>query len=324
MTDRTLEGAFYSYIYGEELAHPEWNRRMLEFYVEHFADSQHVLDVGCGQGQFIELMGAQGIKASGIDSDVQMVTVCQEKGLDVVNADLFDYLREQKEQFDGLFSSNVIEHLTIQDALRFFEMAFAALRPGGVLLVATPNPESLIVHLHEFWRDATHVRLYSRSLLEFLLFWAGFRDIQSGENSRTEWEPPAELQAVPKLLENLTSWERCSRPGGSTFLESVIEPKVPERERMGWRRLALLLRRRLARFVVQTLLFEEFAAIEAAVAEINVHTLALEKLEAALETVSGTSRQMGQALYEAQTRVLTIPREVFAKGVKPRAARVSK
>ena len=317
MSDKMLEGAFYSYMCNEELAHPGWNRQVLEFYVQHFAGSQHVLDVGCGEGQFIELIGEQGGIASGVDCDTQMVTICQEKGLDVVEADLFDYLREQGGQFDGVFSSNVIEHLTAQDALRFFRLAYEALRPGGVLLVATPNPESLIVHLYEFWRDATHIRLYNRSLLEFLLSWAGFDHIESGENPRTHWDPSPELQAVPGLLENLAAWDRPSQPGIGTATEFVLEPQIPKRERTGWRRVAFPLRRRLAQFMVRTVMFEEFAEIEASLAEIVARINRLAVALSKLETASASSRRVSHTLYQSHSSLLTVPREVFAKGIKP-------
>ena len=86
------------------------------------------------------------------------------------------------------------------DALRLLKLAYDALLPGGTLLLATENPESLIVQLCEFWRDATHVRLYHRSLLEFLLSFAGFGQIRSGENPAAAWDLPQNLAAVPDVL----------------------------------------------------------------------------------------------------------------------------
>ncbi len=310
MADKMLEGAFYAYMYSMAQADPEWNRYVLQFYVPYFTQCQHVLDVGCGEGQFIELLRARGVKASGVDSDSQMVKTCQAKGLDVVEADLFDYLGEQKGQFDGVFNSNVLEHFSIQDALRFLRVAFDTLRPGGILLVATPNPESLIVHLHEFWRDATHVRLYNRFLLEFLLSWAGFCNIQGGENPRTIWTPPAELQEVPKLLGNLPSGERFSQMGAGTVFEPQGRPKVAGRERPLWRRLLFPLRRRLAQFLTRTILFEEFALLNDRLIAVSEHATALEAMSTAMQKV-------GHALYQSQSNLLAVPREIFAKGATP-------
>jgi len=308
-----LESKFYEYMYSLGEADEDWSRKVLQFYVPHFAHCRHVLDVGCGNGQLIELLTASGVEAVGIDLDTQMVESCREKGLQVVKADLFDYLPQQRGQFDGIVSSNVIEHFSVQDALRFLQLAFDALRPGGVLLVATPNPESLIVHLHEFWRDVTHVRLYNRSLLEFLLSWCGFRDIQSGGNPRTAWTPPDELRGVPKLLEDLPL-EEPRQPGSGTILEAGTTSKDAERQRPLWRRVAFFFRRRLARFLARTVLYEEFSAIERALIE-------LAGLETDLRTVTVTSQQVGRALYQSQSKLLTVPREVFAVGSKPSSGR---
>lgn len=308
MADEMLEGAFYHHMYKDQQASRDWNRHVLEFYVQQFKQGQRVLDVGCGEGQFLEAATAQGISAQGVDCDTRMVSVSRQKGLDVVEDDLFHYLAGHKEQFDGVFSSNLIEHLTVQDALRFLQSAFQVLRPGGTLLVATPNPESLIVHLYEFWRDMTHVRLYSRPLLEFLLFWAGFRDIESGGNPRTVWEPSADVQAVPELLESLTSCEK------SLQLDSVIDPQIPKQERSGWQRLVLAVRRRVARFLAQTIMFEEFAAVEAALGKVGSE---FGGLATHLRTLSATTQQVGHALYQSHAKPLTAPREIFSRGVKP-------
>jgi len=296
-----LEGTFYEYMHYLGQADEDWQREVLEFYVPHFAHCQRVLDVGCGHGQFIEILNTRGGTAEGIDLDARMVRICREKGLDVVRTDVFKHLPQQRGRFDGIFSSNVIEHLSAEDALRFVQMAFEALPPGGVFLIATPNPESLIVHLHEFWRDATHVRLYSRFLLEFLLSWAGFGDVHSGSNPKTIWTPSPALQAVPKLLEELSSRRESSHRGMA--LSGVSELTADKRKRPFWRRLAFSLRRRLARFLAQTVLFEEFAALFEEFAALSKELTALQRID--------------RALYESQSDLLTAPREIFAKGIKP-------
>jgi len=285
-----LEGRFYEYMHRLGQADEDWNREALEFYVPFFVHCHRVLDVGCGQGQFIELLKAEGVSATGIDADERMVGVCRRKGLDVAKADLFDYLPQQKKQFDGIFSSNLIEHLSAQDAIRFVRMAFGALVSGGIVLISTPNPRSLIVHLNEFWRDATHVRLYSRSLLEFLCAWAGFEDIQSGENPRTIWTPSPALQAVPELLDSLSSQERLR------LWNAVAEKTRDAHQRPPLRRLIFSLRRRLARFLAQTVLFEEFDALADAVV---------------------TLWRVEQALYESISHPLLAAREIYVKGIKP-------
>lgn len=305
---RTLEGEFYQYMHSLGQVDAEANRRTLEFYVSYFAHCQHVLDVGCGEGQFIEALLAQGIKASGVDADAQMCRACRVKGLDIVEADLFHYLPQHKDGFDGILGSNVIEHFSMQDTLRFVGAAFDALRPGGILLLATPNPESLIVHLYEFWRDATHTRLYNRSLLEFLLLWTGFRQIQSGENPMTAWPPPPELQNVPRLLQDLPRW------GGIPPLVGEARPMPEQRDLSLPRRMAHSLRRRLVQLLMHTAFFQEYRALTSHVASL---TIELNKLGHQLAVWNDTAKQVGSALYQSQSRVLAAPREIFALGLKP-------
>jgi SAM-dependent methyltransferase len=310
-TGRCLAGEFYECMRGLGEIDAAANQLALKFYVPYFARCKHVLDVGCGEGQFIEELTAQGIRASGVDADPVMVQKCHERGLSVAEADLFDYLPQHPGQFDGVFCSNLIEHLAMPDVLRFLELARAALQPGGVMLIATPNAESLVVHLYEFWRDATHVRLYNRPLLEFLLSWAGLRSIQSGENPTTTWTPPAELQSVPNVLEHLS-------PGRDLPPEKGETQAAPDSsKRPSWRRVISSLRRRMGRFLARTILFEEFDTL---FEEFDLINSRMAILEANLATWKTAAQQVCLALYNSQSSFLAAPREVFALGINPASA----
>ncbi len=325
----SMEGEFYHYLRAAGHCTREWNQQILGFYAPYFAGCERILDVGCGEGQFLAMMRGEGHQVVGIDSDAHMVATCREQGLDVVEADLFDYLSRSSGQFDGIFCSNVIEHLPSEDAERLAKMAFEALRPGGLLLIATPNPESAIVHMHEFWRDATHVRLYNRPLLEFLLLRAGFRDVASAENPRTIWEPPPmeilRLVEESRLREETTprSAPRPTRPASLSEVAaggSIWNPPVRQ-QRSGLRMLFFSLRRRLAGFVARTLLFEELSYIETRlVAMQEGFSDELSGMETRLSGVEERLNQAGLLASELATRwreFLSRPREVFAVGIKP-------
>jgi SAM-dependent methyltransferase len=286
-----LEGEFYDYMHHLGQIDAGWNREVLAFYVPWFIRCRQVLDVGCGDGQFIELLQAEGVKATGIDFDARMVQACQEKGLDVVQADLFDYLTQQEAQFDGIFSSNLIEHLSGGDALRFIRVACQALAPAGLLVVTTPNPESLIVHLYEFWRDATHVRPYNRPLLEFLFHTAGLEEIASGENPRTTWTLSPAMEQVSRSLDETSSLPETNQ--GDLAWPRMPQPTIDLSAPL-LRRLRFSLRRRLARFLAQTVLFEEFSSLNDAV------------------------RQLSYAQSDVQSTLFLKPREIFVRGVRPR------
>jgi len=259
-----LEGEFYEFIYRIAEADPEWNRKVLAFYVPFFSGCRRVLDLGCGRGEFLDLLRENGIAGIGVDIDSEMIRACESKGLNVVKADLFEYLDHIYEDFDGIFCSNVIEHMDVGRVLHLFRLAYRALRPGGIFLVATPNPESLIVHLYEFWRDPTHVRMYNLPLLMFMMDYVGFRNISGGENPETQW--------VPSWHSN---WEvglnirfQVSSPSTDRFQQSMspysrvnlLDISAMSRNRGKIRRLIYLLRRQVARFLVRVL-FEEFFVI---------------------------------------------------------------
>lgn len=306
--DQQIESDFYTHMHQLDQIDDDWSREVLEFYVPHFERCRRVLDVGCGEGHFIELLNATGIKAIGIDLDSEMVRTCHLKDLEAVQANLFDYLPQHIAAFDGVFSSNVIEHLCATDASRFAKLAWESLSPGGVFVVATPNPASLIVHLHEFWRDPTHVRLYTAPLLEFILSRCGFDRVHSAENPRTRWTPLPAFSDIPHVLRDLSPWEEHT--GGVLAMQRQPAPSEETKQRPFWRRLTSGLRRRIARILAETVLFEEFETVDDMLLDLGAVLLETRQQVELLQ-------QVDRALYYSLDTVLTAPREVYAKGAKP-------
>jgi SAM-dependent methyltransferase len=126
-------------------------------YLPLLRDAGTVLDVGCGRGELLELLGEAGVEASGIDLDPGMVAHCRAKGLDRVTvADADSYLAALPTQSLGaVVALQVIEHLPYAALLAFLRTARRALRPGGRLIVETVNPHSPQALKH-FWIDPTH------------------------------------------------------------------------------------------------------------------------------------------------------------------------
>ena len=183
-----LEHRYYSYLRNQGYATTDALLGVLRAYLPYFAGKDRVLDIGCGHGEFLQLLVEAGHEAVGVDIDPAMVAACSAQGLTAYEADVLDWLPTQANSFDAIFSSNVVEHLDAKTVQQLIDGAYQALRPGGLLLIGTPNPESLIVQFYEFWRDPTHVRLYSRQLLEFFFADAGFDQIQNGNNAAAAWE----------------------------------------------------------------------------------------------------------------------------------------
>ena len=149
-------------------------RRIQGPLVRFFRDSSPVLDIGCGRGVFLELLSEAGIEAFGIDHSEEALAKCREKGFIVRREDARSYLSAEPGRFGGIFCSHVIEHMGYEDALAFMGLCHRALRPGGILLLVTPNPEDICIMSDIFWLDPTHIRPYPRLLLQTMLESAGF------------------------------------------------------------------------------------------------------------------------------------------------------
>ncbi len=116
-----------------------------------------VLDIGCGRGEMLELLGAHGVEVAGIDIDPEMVEHCRAKGVDRVQvADAVGYLEvAQAGSLGAVFAAQVIEHLPYPSLLRCLRASRRALMPGGLLVVETVNPHAPQALKH-FWIDPTH------------------------------------------------------------------------------------------------------------------------------------------------------------------------
>lgn len=187
----------YGYL---ELEH--YHRGTREEILERFAPHlrylegrQRVLDLGCGRGEVLELLREKGIGGLGLDNNEQMVAVCRDKGLEAVQADLFDYLEEaEPATFDGVISLHVIEHLPVDSLDRLARLAWRALAPGGVVLLETPNPLSVVVAARNFWIDPTHRRPVHPESLKLLLELAGFEEVE-----RLDLHPFTDTERLPEI-----------------------------------------------------------------------------------------------------------------------------
>ncbi len=137
----------------------EFIRERQRVYVDVLDGRQPVLDVGCGRGEFLELLRAAGIPAKGIDIDRGMVDRCRAKGLDVEHADAVEYVAAlPNESLGGIFAAQVIEHLQYEHLVSLFRLGREKLQPDAVMIAETVNPHS-IQAFKTFWLDPTHETL---------------------------------------------------------------------------------------------------------------------------------------------------------------------
>jgi len=148
-------------------------------YFERNSVNFPVLDLGCGRGEFLELLKEQSIMGIGVDSNPEMVLVCREHGLDVWQDDLLAFLKSQpSESLSGVFSSQVAEHLPPDTLLQTIEAAHSRLKAGGTLLLETVNVGSAFSFLQIYTRDLTHRTPLHPETLQFLLTASGFQNVK--------------------------------------------------------------------------------------------------------------------------------------------------
>jgi 2-polyprenyl-3-methyl-5-hydroxy-6-metoxy-1,4-benzoquinol methylase len=176
----------------------EYVRKGQRFYLPYFTGRRAVLDIGCGRGEFLELMREAGVAARGIDLSRESVDLCRFKGLQADVADLFGYLADLPEaSLDGIFSAQVVEHLPPERLPEMIRLAASRLERGGVLAIETPNPECLAIFASHFYLDPTHTRPVPHALLAFYLEEYGMGGIEVHRLSPASESMPA-LAGLPE------------------------------------------------------------------------------------------------------------------------------
>ncbi len=157
----------------------EYVRSNFAAYLPLFAGRPNIVDLGCGRGEFLELLAENGIAATGVDGDPESVGMCLAKNLNAVEADLFAWLEAQPDHsLDGVFCGQVIEHLPPPLVPRLFNLCAAKSRPGAIAVFETPNPECLAIFASHFYLDPTHQRPVPSALAAFYLQEAGYGSLE--------------------------------------------------------------------------------------------------------------------------------------------------
>jgi O-antigen chain-terminating methyltransferase len=166
-------------------------RERLASYLPLFEGCAPVADLGCGRGEFLELLAAQGIAARGVESNAHVAQACRARGLDVLHGDLVAFLRGTADgALGGVFAAQVAEHLPPAVLQLMLREAHRCLRPGGVLVLETVNPRSVIALLEGYNRDLTHEKPLHPDTLSFLAAAHGFSDV------RVELKSPVEASSL--------------------------------------------------------------------------------------------------------------------------------
>lgn len=188
-------------------------RHRQQVYVDRFRGVRGpVVDLGCGRGEFLVQLREAGIDAYGVDRHPDMVLRVREQDLRIEQDEALAHLASvEPGSLGGIFSAQMIEHLEASEVPRFFELAFDALAPDGVLVVETINPGSLFVFAHAFYVDLAHLRPLHWLTLRFLAEVTGFREVDVDFQS----PPPPEFRPQPV--------GRADQPAVDAALERIDE-----------------------------------------------------------------------------------------------------
>ena len=176
-----------------------------------------VVDLGCGRGEWLELMRDSGVAASGVDHNTVFLQRCRELGLNAIDSDAVAYLQNlPPDSLSMVTGFHIVEHVPFKELVVMVDEIVRVLKPGGIVILETPNPENFMVGSYTFYTDPTHRNPIPSSTLRFLLEMRGF--------GRTE---------VMKLRE----WKDAFIPGDSELVKRFNEYfyGAPDYAVVGWK-----------------------------------------------------------------------------------------
>ena len=168
-------------------------KKSQEMYIDYFTNKGEIIDIGCGRGEFLELMQEKGIHATGVDAYDEFVEYCNMKGFDTVKDDAISYVSKlDNDSIGGLFASQLAEHLETNQLIQLCKDAYKKLLPGSCFILETPNPTSLAIYMNGFYLDPSHNKPVHPKTLEYFLKMAGFKNIKVvfTEQSKVDYRLP--------------------------------------------------------------------------------------------------------------------------------------
>ena len=163
------------------------------------------LDLGCGRGEWLEITQELGFKSTGVDLDSGMLLGCKESGLNVAQSDAYQYLKSLKDNSQAVISAfHVVEHISFEDLQKWTNEALRVLKPGGLLIYETPNPENILVATRDFYLDPSHIKPIPPKLLSFVLEYSGFQKVKTLRLQEDKNLSGIEYVSIEKVLSGVS------------------------------------------------------------------------------------------------------------------------
>jgi SAM-dependent methyltransferase len=226
-------GRYYGRYHHDSPEHQRWqvdfNRRLLAGRLPPLRNTP-ALDVGCGMGFAMLYLGEEGFDpVEGIDVDPGQVQSCLDKGLAAyLVEDSVHFVDQRAEQYGLILAMDVLEHLVQADQLALTRVLHKALLPGGHFICSVPNANSSVA-MRQRYNDFTHYSSFTEESLDFLLYHAGFRQIEI--DGYEFYQPPHQKELAPKNFARLRHFlSYLVREYARWGLRGLVR---------GWRRLEL-------------------------------------------------------------------------------------
>ena len=180
------------------------------------------VDLGCGRGEWLDVLETHGFSATGVDANPFMAAAARERGQPVVDGDALAYLGSlPDDSLLAVTAFHLIEHLPFAVLFRLIAECRRVLKPEGILILETPNPENLLVATHTFHHDPTHSQPLTPSSVEFLVNHHG---LQTVSLLRLHPYPPeARLPGTDPASERLNGMTCCGQDFAIVARKAVTE-----------------------------------------------------------------------------------------------------
>lgn len=140
-----------------------------------------ILELGCGSGQMLWYLRRLGFNnATGVDISKDQIELAQAKGFNAIHADAIAFLKEHKDDYEVIIAIDMIEHFKKDELFELLQLIHDALKPGGILILQTPNGDGLMPN-YVIYGDLTHFTILSPLSLTHLLTLTGYVDIKIKE-----------------------------------------------------------------------------------------------------------------------------------------------